>query len=232
MIKKIGIGLLTGSIILTAAACGSTGNIKGENTSVEKKNEQKSTSNTQDMSYKAIYKNSLFMGDSITEGLTFHDFLDQQNVIAKTGDILMLVLKDKTDDEAIKRKPKHIFMAYGNDDLYVKKDLDGNPVDPVKFSIENYTKMIQKMKKELPDTKLHLLAVLPVTEEVVQQNPVYQRIKEYNEALKKLAETEGIDYIDLSSIVEKNKNIYDKDGVHFKKAYYPLMLDFLKSKIQ
>ncbi|WP_179861949.1 GDSL-type esterase/lipase family protein [Bacillus wiedmannii] len=233
MLKKIGICLFAGSIALTAAACENTKEVKKDVSSTTQNQEKKDNVSGQQTSYKSIFKDSLIMGDSIMEGLTYHDFLDKQNVMAKTGGTLMFVPQEKDDEEAIKRKPKHIFMAYGNDDLQIPADLNQKPVnDPVQFAMDNYKKIIGKMKKEVPDTKLHVLAILPVTEKAEQETPLYKKIKEYNEALKKLAETESIDYIDLSSLVKEHTNVYDKDGVHFKKEFYPLMLDALKPKLQ
>ncbi|HHL0974442.1 TPA: GDSL-type esterase/lipase family protein [Bacillus cereus] len=233
MLKKIGICLFAGGIAFTAAACENTKEGKQDVSSPTQNHEKKDKITQQQTPYKSIFKDSLIMGDSITEGLTYYDVLDQENVMAKAGDTLMFALNDKYDEEVMKKKPKHIFMAYGTDDLFLKQDLHNNPVEPVQFAMDNYKKIITKMKKDLPDAKLHVLAILPVTEEKMRESDSpYQKINAYNTALKELAVTEQIDYIDLSSLVKEHEELHVKDGVHFKKEFYPLMLDALKPKLQ
>ncbi|MFJ6265824.1 GDSL-type esterase/lipase family protein [Lysinibacillus xylanilyticus] len=228
MLKKVCTCLMMGAIALSSAACvdnrtGKTSNTVTQNTAHEKKSED---------IYKSIFKNSLFFGDSITEGINYQDLIDDTNVIAEAGKVTVMAIEDDVD-KVVERKPEHIFMSFGINDLLMPMDLEGNPIDnPVRYSIDNYSKLIQKVKENLPNVNIHILSVTPVTDKALQEFPQYKHIDEYNEQLKELAKAEKAEYIDLSPIFDKDLDLYDEDGVHFKANYYTQLLDLLKLSVK
>ncbi|MFJ5563190.1 GDSL-type esterase/lipase family protein [Lysinibacillus xylanilyticus] len=228
MLKKVCTCLMMGAIALSSAACvdnrtGKTSNTVTQNTAHEKKSED---------IYKSIFKNSLFFGDSITEGINYQDLIDDTNVIAEAGKVTVMAIEDDVD-KVVERKPEHIFMSFGINDLLMPMDLEGNPIDnPVRYSIDNYSKLIQKVKENLPNVNIHILSVTPVTDKALQEFPQYKHIDEYNEQLKELAKAEKAEYIDLSPIFDKDLDLHDEDGVHFKANYYTQLLDLLKLSVK
>ncbi|MFJ7887130.1 GDSL-type esterase/lipase family protein [Lysinibacillus xylanilyticus] len=228
MLKKVCTCLMMGAITLSSAACvdnrtGKTSNTITQNTAHEKKSED---------IYKSIFKNSLFFGDSITEGINYQDLIDDTNVIAEAGKVTVMAIEDDVD-KVVERKPEHIFMSFGINDLLMPMDLEGNHIDnPVRYSIDNYSKLIQKVKENLPNVNIHILSVTPVTDKAMQEFPQYKHIDEYNEKLKELAKAEKAEYIDLSPIFDKYLDLHDEDGVHFKANYYTQLLDLLKLSVK
>ncbi|MGE7128981.1 GDSL-type esterase/lipase family protein [Lysinibacillus xylanilyticus] len=228
MLKKVCTCLMMGAIALSSAACvdnrtGKTSNTVTQNTAHEKKSED---------IYKSIFKNSLFFGDSITEGINYQDLIDDTNVIAEAGKVTVMAIEDDVD-KVVERKPEHIFMSFGINDLLMPMDLEGNPIDnPVRYSIDNYSKLMQKVKENLPNVNIHILSVTPVTDKALQEFPQYKHIDEYNEQLKELAKAEKAEYIDLSPIFDKDLDLHDEDGVHFKANYYTQLLDLLKLSVK
>jgi len=228
MLKKVCICLMIGAIALTAAACTDKGTEKTSNTVTQNTAHEKKSEDI----YKSIFKNSLFFGDSITEGLNYQELIDDTNVIADAGKVTVMAL-DEDVDKVVEKNPEHIFMSFGINDLLMPMDLEGNPIDnPVKYSIDNYSKLIQKVKGKLPNVKIHILSVTPVTDKALQEFPQYKHINEYNAKLKELAKAEKAEYIDLSPIFDKDTNLHDEDGVHFKANYYTELLDLLKSSVK
>ncbi|KMY32134.1 hypothetical protein ACZ11_08240 [Lysinibacillus xylanilyticus] len=228
MLKKVCTCLMMGAIALTSAACvdnrtGKTSNTVTQNTAHEKKSED---------IYKSIFKNSLFFGDSITEGINYQDLIDDTNVIAEAGKVTVIAIEEDVD-KVVESKPEHIFMSFGINDLLMPMDLEGNPIDnPVRYSIDNYSKLIQKVKENLPNVNIHILSVTPVTDKALQEFPQYKHIDEYNEKLKELAKAEKAEYIDLYPIFDKDLDLHDEDGVHFKANYYTQLLDLLKLSVK
>lgn len=228
MLKKVCVCLLTGAIALTSAAC-----VNNETEQTSNKVNQSATheKTSKDSTYKPILKNSLFFGDSMIEAISHYEILDDENVLGSAGGTTMFALGEI--ENVVKRKPEHIFMNFGSNDLLLPMDLEDKPIEnPVKFSIDNYSKLIQKIKEKLPNVKIHLLSVTPVTEKNLEETPQYKHINEYNLALKELAKTEKVEYIDLSPIFEKNKDVHDSDGVHFKADYYKMLLEQLKDSVK
>ncbi|MFJ7919943.1 GDSL-type esterase/lipase family protein [Lysinibacillus fusiformis] len=226
MLKKVSIFLLMGAIALTATAC--VDNKKGITTPENVENKIISD----DFMYDSIFKNSLFVGDSITEGFFNQELIDDTKVIADKGKITVLALETDVDDVVVKN-PDHVFMNFGINDLLIRMDLNGKPVnDPIQFSIDHYSAFIQKIKKELPSAHIHILSVTPVTKEALQEYPQYKHIDAYNTKLQALAITEEVEFIDLSSIFEKRSDLHVEDGVHFKADFYKLLLEQLKTSVQ
>ncbi|MGE7624059.1 GDSL-type esterase/lipase family protein [Viridibacillus sp. NPDC096237] len=229
MLKKVCVCLLTGTIALSSAACVNNGTEKTsdkvtQNAAYEKKSE--------DSVYKSIFKNSLFFGDSITEGMIDQELIHDKNIIADKGKVTAIAIEEDVN-KVVEKKPEHIFLSFGTNDLLMPMDLEGKPIEnPVKFSIDNYSKLIQKIKEKLPNVSIHLLSVTPVIDKVLKEYPQYKHIDEYNVNLKELANVEKVEYIDLSPIFEKNKDLHDQDGVHFKANYYKLLLEQLKSFVK
>ncbi|MEC2260777.1 GDSL-type esterase/lipase family protein [Bacillus thuringiensis] len=228
MFKKVCVCLLTGAVALSSAACVNNGTEKKENGVTQSATHEKAS---KDSAYKTIFKNSLFFGDSMIEAISHYEILDEENVLGSAGGATMFALDEV--ENVVKRKPEHIFMNFGSNDLLLPMDLEGKPIEnPIKFSTDNYSKLIQKIKEKLPNVKIHLLSVTPVTDEGLQKEPRYKNINEYNVKLKELAKAENVEYIDLSSIFENNKNLHDQDGVHFKVDYYKLLLEQLKGSVK
>ncbi|CAH0122717.1 MULTISPECIES: GDSL-type esterase/lipase family protein [unclassified Paenibacillus] len=211
--------LLIGIIALSLAACGNQG--KGPKQSATDQ-EQEAVPATAE--YKNVFQTSVFLGDSITEGLSFHDVLDEANVLAGAGKTAEFALEDI--EELAKRNPKHIFILLGSDDILWPTD------DPKQYSLTQYAKLIDTIKDKLPGAAITILPVTPVTAEAEQEEPRYRNIEDYNQGLKELAAKEQVGFVDLSSIFAGNPDVHDADGIHFKAEFYPLMLDLLKDQVK
>lgn len=209
--------VLVGSFALSLVAC--------ENGNKDTA-QQQSALVTADDSYKSFFKTSVFLGDSITEGLSNHDMLDESNVIGLSGGMALSVFDQV--NEIAKRKPDHIFILLGQCDLLW-------PVvdHPIAYSMSQYSKLIKELKAKVPAAQIAVLSVTPVTADAEKEEPRYKHINEYNQALKKLAANEKVKYIDLSPLFEKkNSDQYDSDGIHFKPTFYKKWLEYMKGQIK
>ena len=50
-------------------------------------------------------------------------------------------------------------------------------------------------------------------------------MEEYNEAIKDMCKSLNIEYIDNTSILYDNPDLYAGDGVHVTSAYYPIWIE-------
>ena len=158
----------------------------------------------------------LVLGDSITQGLYGYEVLDQSLVIAERG--VETRRPDKTGlteilDKAVQAAPKKVFLAFGMND--VEAD-DGSAEE----FVADYKVMLDRLKEEIPDVEIYVNSILPVTEAKKSEEPAYENIPEFNEALKKLCEEEGMTFIDNTDLVKEE--MHEQDGVHMKAEYYPL----------
>ncbi|WP_425341237.1 GDSL-type esterase/lipase family protein [Brevibacillus borstelensis] len=219
MTKKWMTILLAGVAAASLAACGSQESGRGEGTSLSTPvaHEKESAAKT---SHQADFQTSVFLGDSITEGLSFHDVLDEANVSAGAGKTAEFALEDI--DDLAKRNPQHVFIQLGSDDILW-------PVEnPIAYSLDQYAKLIGQIKEKLPKAKISILTVTPVTAEAEKTEPRYKKIGQYNQGLKELAAKQQVEFIDLSPLFAGQPDLHDTDGIHFKAEFYPLLLDFIK----
>ncbi|WP_372238782.1 GDSL-type esterase/lipase family protein [Paenibacillus lautus] len=224
--KKIVTTLLIGSITLALAACGNEStSLSPQQPTTQNQGQATVSKGSVETAYQTLFQNSIFFGDSITEGLSFHDVLKEGNVLAGAGKTAEFALQDM--DELIKRDPERIFILLGSDDILWPAD------NPKAYSMKNYAKLIGTIKEKLPQAKVTLLSVTPVTAKAEELEPRYKNINDYNQGLKELAEKENIGYVDLFPIFSNGSNdLYDSDGIHFKPEFYTRMLDLLKDQVE
>ncbi|MFS0726051.1 GDSL-type esterase/lipase family protein [Paenibacillus sp. 1P07SE] len=173
-------------------------------------------------SYEELYRDTVFLGDSITEGLTFHDILSEERVIAGAGKTAEFTLMEDDVDNLVAREPERVFIHLGSTDILWPTD------DPQTHSLTHYGELIDRIRVPLPQTKIVLLSVAPVTADAEEAEPRYRNIDAYNEGLQKLAADKQIGFVDLTPLVTQYANLYDTDGIHFQAAFYPKLLEYLK----
>ncbi|WP_010275516.1 GDSL-type esterase/lipase family protein [Paenibacillus senegalensis] len=215
---KKGMLIIAMMVLLLAAACSNNGQ---PDNSFEQPYDG---AGQEPVSYAELYNKSVFLGDSITEGLSYHDVLKEENVVAGAGKTAQFALETGNVDELAARKPEHIYIQLGSTDILWPTD------DPLAYSLSYYEQLIEEIQKQLPDVKITLLSVTPVTAEAEEAEPRYGTIAEYNEGLNALAAEKQVGYIDLTPLAAEHPELYDTDGIHFQAQFYPLLLDYVKDK--
>ncbi|WP_429845439.1 GDSL-type esterase/lipase family protein [Brevibacillus sp. FIR094] len=171
--------------------------------------------------YKAAFRHSVFLGDSILGALSYLSKVDSANVIAPSGATLSLALMNV--EKLSSRAPEHVFILLGSNDIRLS--------DKQEF-LERYRQLIGSIRNEVPNAKLHILSIPPVAEEAQKQEPRYANIPDFNQALEQFADEVKVHYVDLSPLFAANKIHYANNGVHFKPDFYPLLLDYLKEIVK
>ncbi|MCR8642542.1 GDSL-type esterase/lipase family protein [Paenibacillus sp. N1-5-1-14] len=171
--------------------------------------------------YKAAFRHSIFLGDSILGKLSYLNKLDSTNVIAPSGATLDLALLNI--ETLVSRAPEHVFILLGSNDIRLS--------DKQKF-FKRYRELIGSIQNKLPKVRLHILSIPPVAEEALKQEPRYANITDFNQALEQLADEVKVDYVDLSPLFTANKIHHANNGIHFKPDFYPLLLDYLKGHVK
>lgn len=176
--------------------------------------------------YSQFFKRDVFIGDSITQGISDYDFLDNANVYAKLG--ISLTGVDVQIAKAKKIQPQKILLLLG------ANDIENDGTTPAIFK-ERYRNVIRKIKTSMPNTKIYVQSILPVLPNAAKSDPLVNntRIGQFNNAIAAMASEENITYLNIASLInDSNKNLYEPDGEHFKCQFYKLWLNYLEAKVK
>jgi lysophospholipase L1-like esterase len=170
-------------------------------------------------SYPNAKTDIVFLGNSITAGIEWSELLGlpQARNRGISGDISFGVLERL--DEVTEGKPAKVFILIGINDI------SRNIPDSV--ILRNYRMIIQRIKKESPETKICFQTLLPVNNTFTQFKNHYNKdahIQYINESLKKMAAEEKILLLDLHPhFLDQDKRLdskYTIDGLHLNAAGY------------
>lgn len=170
---------------------------------------------------------TIFLGNSITEGGSWAELTGDQGVINRgiSGDITYTVLKRL--DDIIKRKPSKLFILIGINDI--SKDI------PEAVIADNCRKIVQRIKMKSPETRIFLQSVLPI-------NPTYPGFPQHydkenqvirtNELLREVAASTQSRFINLYPLFLDDQQHLEKkftyDGLHLNRKGYEIWSNFLK----
>lgn len=183
------------------------------------KEEEKENKKDKNQDYKEIFKDSLFIGDSITDSLSGYEMINDRNIIAKLG---LTASKAKNEIGNVEdRNFSNIYILFGMNDI-----LTG--IDTQKF-VQDYIDLINIIRKKLPNANIYVQSILPVSSNVQNKKPLLTnlRIEEFNNGLIRMCKDENINYINLRPLLEGKEDLREPDGIHPKYAFYGQWLNYL-----
>ncbi len=180
---------------------------------------------------KEYFSSSLFIGDSISTGLSLYGFLDQDNVFAQQGLAPSTALDAEIDgvtlsDKIASFKPKKIFVMLGTNSVgYADNETLAASMNELVEKISGLTK-----------AKIYVISIPPITPEAEKsdENELTKKdIDDYNAKLKTAVSGSGASFIDLNSVLSNSDGYFDADyaemdGIHFMGTTYEVMLSYLQ----
>lgn len=165
------------------------------------------------VSYRTVFGNAAFVGDSVMTGFDVYMGLPNNvNVFAEVGAFMDKHLP-AVIDSVIARYPKYVFIRYGINEM-------GTTTAEADAFASRYKGYIQKLKNNLPDAKIVVLGIAPVGNAAVAKNSRFGMINEYNTRIKAFCQEIGVAYYENSELFISNASLYSKDGIHFSKELY------------
>ncbi len=162
-------------------------------------------------SFKAIFNDTIFCGDSLVKSIVEYNVLDSTQVIAKIGANSSFL--GENSGQIANANPKYLVLHFGENELEQKEQ--------AKYFIIRYSNAIKKIKKKLPDTEIFVDSIFPVLKKAYKLEPYTKNISYYNPLIKKMADELGVKYIDYTGLKGFfKKSNYDADGIHFVEYFY------------
>lgn len=155
----------------------------------------------------------VMLGNSLTNGCEWHELLGMSNV--KNRGISSDVIQGVNDrlPSLIKGRPAKIFLLIGVNDVSHNLGVDS--------ITEAYIKLIDRIRTEIPDTKLYVQSMLPVNisfGKYLGMADKGEQIVQLNERIQGYAREKGFTWIDLYSVMVDEdghlKREYTNDGLH------------------
>lgn len=188
-----------------------------------------------------FFKDDLFIGDSIFTGLTGYSYLEHKNVAASVGYTAYSAQVNPFDesfyqgsavDYAKSMQPKHIIIMLGTNGLSPQTDMDD-------FK-NGYRGLLNKLKKECPDSVICAVSVPPITKDSTGASYsliTNSIIDSANKEIKALCSETGVMYYDLNSVLKDGDGYFKEeyaeiDGMHFKSATYPVLLSGVQKELE
>lgn len=176
--------------------------------------------------FRSMYSDTVFMGDSITESLSFNQIVDEYNVIAYMGDTVRKAMDHIPTLEGI--QPQNLVLLYGmNDVILFEETAEWNSIERFK---DDYKALIQEIKNRLPNTKIYVQSPLPVTYKATETNPrlTNENLTRFREAVMQICGETGVTYVDISHLAGEDSGFHEVDGIHLKREFYNKWLGYLR----
>ncbi len=150
-----------------------------------------------------------FLGDSLTDGYPVQDWYPQYKVVNRgIGADSTWGLEERLDCSAYDVNPKVIVMLIG--------------INNLDTMLQNYERIVQKIKQNLPNTKIIIESLTPESGDFAFRNP--QAISN-NVKVKNIAQRNGCTFVDMyTQLLDPNTNElkleYTIEGLHFTPQGY------------
>ncbi len=168
--------------------------------------------------YSALFGSSVIFGDSIAEGLGLYGFLSATSLVAVMGESTENSVNNI--QKLIDLAPHHVFFELGLNDI-------SHPYTTLDSYISSYENLIDLVQLKLPNARIYICSIFPVTDEVLQDDPAFNQIESYNVALEEMAARKHVTYINTYDVLKRNPEYHNQDGIHVLPEFYPLWLDTL-----
>lgn len=180
----------------------------------------------------SFYEDSVFVGNSLADGISLYGLLPQTDFYARVGIDLdnaytTASVNSSTSivDQLKSSKFDKVFLCFGESELASE--------DPQEF-YDKYSEMVSKVKEYQQSARIYLVAIPPVTEEVSDASSngmTIDNIKEYNDVIKELAFDEDIYFADAyEALAYRDGFLSDgisADGINLNRDCYIEMLNYI-----
>ncbi|PGX44277.1 lipase [Priestia megaterium] len=165
-----------------------------------------------------IPENSIvFLGDSLTQRSSWNEMFNSNKIINRG------IESDTTEgvlhrlDDITNAKPDKIFLMIGINDLRTDQK--------VSSIVKNYSKILNSIYEQTPNTEVYIQSVLPVNNEIIGKVVNNDDVLKLNDNLQKFAKEYNYKYIDLYSKVSTGNQLKSQltvDGIHLKGEGYKI----------
>ncbi|MEF9983516.1 MAG: GDSL-type esterase/lipase family protein [Oscillospiraceae bacterium] len=183
------------------------------------------------------FDDAVFIGDSITTGISLYDILPNTTVLASTGINLQSIMTSEVIPSGENKITVLDALSAANaNKIYIMLGANGLAFLGAEETVKYYSAFVDAVIKAKPDSIIYIQSIFPIQEEKFAQryqgNLTNKTIDETNELLLKLAEEKKVYYVEPAKVFKDENgglmNDVTPDGLHFNAEYYTKWIDYLK----
>jgi len=182
------------------------------------------------------FTDSVFLGDSRVMGLMLYSGLTDSTFYAHKGISVSKLLTEPfvMQTNGVKISAEEALKKRYFSNIYIKAGLNELGWKNITLFTDAYGEVIDRLRELQPGAEIYVQSILPVTAKKSSSDPVFNntRIMEFNEALKNMAWEKDVHYLDVYSGMINDEGYLPaeaaSDGVHLKKEYCLVWLDYLR----
>lgn len=178
----------------------------------------------------AFFGNSLVDGLRLYGGLAHGDFYAVQSAsVVNVGTTKVSALNDGTAATLLQtlaqKQYSRIYILLGINEIGFETS----------YFIELYRAVLDQIAASEPHAAIYIMGLTPVTKAKSDEGELFSmdRVREYNDALRSLAEERGCWYVDLVEALAGTDGYLPEgdsvDGIHLTAAKYPVWADYLRT---
>ena len=183
------------------------------------------------------FENAVFLGDSRTEGLFLYSGLKTGSAYTAVGATVESVFSKKVweTEEGDKVPLLDAFQEQECGKVYIMLGVNELGWSKTKTFRDQYAKLIDRVREDHPDAKIALQSLPPVSakQEAKKSYVNNERIAEYNEIIRDLAEEKECYFLDVAACLTGEDGVLPvsqtTDGVHFNKSGCKAWLRYLRT---
>ena len=182
-----------------------------------------------------LFQDAVILGDSRAVGFFYYGFVDESRDLTGSGETILDIPKKLDTLQAM--NPRYVYLAYGLNDIKI------GHWGSLQAHISEYLDRIQEIRERLPEAVIVISSVLPYhdpnarTDATGETTPSsgsssnsslteadrkrLAQIPEWNRLMADAAREHGVIFVDNSAICQEYENLWEKDGIHVFKSFYP-----------
>lgn len=162
------------------------------------------------LSYRKVFENVYFAGDSLMNGLEAYNILNSKHLFTQVSASLYHL--EGVTGTLVSIRPQVLILHYG-------LNMIGDRQYHVDSFISQYTKDIKVLRKKLPDTRIIVSLLFPVDTSVATAKR-FKYVSRYNDRLVRMCKELGVEYLDSTPVFKGHNEFYGADGIHLSASFY------------
>ncbi len=179
-----------------------------------------------------LFQDAVILGDSRAVGFFYYGFVDESRDLTGSGETILDIPKKLDTLQAM--NPRYVYLTYGLNDIKI------GHWGSLQAHISEYLDRVQEIRERLPEAVIVISSVLPYhdpnarTDATGETTPSSStsslteadrkrlaQIPEWNRLMADAAREHGVIFVDNSAICQEYETLWEKDGIHVFKSFYP-----------